>query len=81
MALKRSLMFANGVENMNLCVIQRNYNVSLRQMEARDNTLVWRDMFDNTITSLPPCSLNHILLLEMRSVAASLRSSLDAWAA
>ena len=81
MTLKRSLVIAHSVENMDLSIIKANYNVFLRQMKTGDDALVWCDMFNDAFASFPPGSFDQILLFEMRSVADGLRSSFDAWAA
>lgn len=68
MTLQRLLVVADSVEDVNLCIVERNYNVFVRQMQARHYALVWCDLPRIADTSVAPCSLDHVPLLEMRAV-------------
>lgn len=71
-SLERLLVIAYCVENMYLRIVERNHNVLVRQMQTGYYTLIWGNLPRVAYSSIPPCRLNHVSLLEMRSVCGSL---------
>lgn len=69
-------MVADGVEDVNLGVVERDHDVLLGQMQARHYTLFGRDLARIAYTAVAPCRLDHVTLLEMRPVCYSLVSPL-----
>jgi hypothetical protein len=76
-------MVAFGIKHMYLGIVHGNDDILVGQMKTGDNALFGSDMLDRALATFPPCGLNHIFLLEMRSVRLRVWSSLDprtAWA-
>jgi hypothetical protein len=65
------------IEDMYLGIVHGNDDVLVGQMKTGDNALFWSNMLDRALATFPPCGLDHIFLLEMRSVRLRLWSSLD----
>lgn len=66
--LKRSYMVSQDIKNMNLSVVQSHHNVFPRQVQARHDPLVWRDVLRLHASTFPPRGFNHVAVFEMRSV-------------
>jgi hypothetical protein len=77
MPLEGLLMVTFRIENMYFGVVHGNDNISVRQMKTGDHALFWSNVLDGALATFPPCSLDHIFLLEMRSIRLRLWSSLN----
>ena len=65
MTLQRLLMATLGIEDMDLSIVQRHYNVLVRQVQAGDYTLIGRDLSVINSTARPPRRLDLVSLLEV----------------
>lgn len=65
MPFQSLLVFPDGVKYVDLSIIHGHDNVFVSQMKTCDDPLVWSDMLDYTLPTLPPCRLDHILVSEM----------------
>lgn len=65
MALKRLLVVAVSIVDVDLRIIQRNDNVFRSEMKTCHHTLVRGDMTLGAATTFGPRRLNHVFLLEL----------------
>lgn len=68
-------MVAVCVKDVDLGVVESDDNVLLRQVEAGDHTLIWRNLAGLAVTAHSPGRVYHVLLLEVRAVGCDFRSS------
>ena len=66
MSLQRLLVATISVEDMNLGVIQSHNNILWREMQAGDYALILSDVFCNMSSTILPCILDQVALLEIR---------------
>ena len=75
MALQTSQVLALGVEDVYLCIVQRDNDVLVGEMQTGYDTLIWGNLSLVDLTTSSPGCFDLIFLLEVRAVSHGLRSS------
>lgn len=69
-------MVADGVENVDLGVVERNHNILLREVQTCNNALIGRYLPRIADAAISPGCLDHVALFEMRPICDCLWSPL-----
>lgn len=73
-ARQRLQQMAVGVKDVDLGIVEGNYDVVRSQVKGGDNSLVRSGVPRNRLSTVPPGGLDHVPLLEMGFVGGGLRS-------